>query len=92
MIVVHQAAEPRSDGTQRCSRCGLDITPVNEGGHWTPGDFIAVDEQDTGEVTMEARGSRGDNPADLCMNPAAPDAPVTPPQVLGENDDRRSNR
>jgi hypothetical protein len=87
VIVVHQAAEAREDGSQRCIRCGLDLTPTNGGGHWTPGEYIAVDEQDTGEVTMKALGSSGDDSADLCMGAAPNDASVTPPQMLGESDD-----
>ena len=87
MIVVHQAAEAREDGSQRCIRCGLDLTPANGGSNWTPGDYIAVDEQETGQVKMKALGPRGDDSAELCMGATSSDAPVTPPQMLGETDE-----
>jgi len=60
--MVHEAAEPRGDGSQRCSRCGLDITPPGGRAQWSVGDLVEVDETDTGVLMKLAQQASDDAP------------------------------
>ena len=85
---LHIAGEPRNDGSQRCSRCGLEIVAAGSAEHWPVDQYLEVDEQqdDVGVTVIALRSPEGESP--LCMSPSSPDArTTTQPHRLGSDDE-----
>ena len=82
---IHQAGEPRQDGSQRCSRCGLEFILVDHPGHWPVGDYVEVDEQEGTGVAMRAMPSPAIDEARLCMSPSSTGASAPQPHRLGDD-------
>ncbi|MEO8697551.1 MAG: hypothetical protein ABI658_28885 [Acidimicrobiales bacterium] len=83
---IHIAGEPRNDGSQRCSRCGLEIVPAGQAEHWPADQYVEVDEQEGDGLAVSAHQSTaGELP--LCMSPSSPDATAPRPHRLGSDDE-----
>ena len=81
---IHLAGEPRNDGSQRCSRCGLEVLPAGHRDHWPVGQYVEVDEQEGHGVTVRAvQRPAGDDPP-LCVSASSTDATATQPHRLGD--------
>jgi hypothetical protein len=83
---LHTAGELRNDGSQRCSRCGLEIVAAGSAEYWPVDQYLEVDEQqdDVGLRVAARQSPEGESP--LCMSPSSPDATTTTqPHRLGSD-------
>jgi hypothetical protein len=81
---IHQAGEPRQDGSQRCSRCGLEFFPAGHRDHWPVGDYIEVDEQEGTGLAMTSVPAPAHDEIRLCMSPSSTEANAPQPHRLGD--------
>ena len=68
MRLVHVAAPPRNDGSQFCSRCGLELTPATDPNQW-PVDCLVEIATDDGVVSTRVLESEPIDELSMCLGP-----------------------
>ena len=67
MTLVHVAAPPRNDGSQCCSRCGLELSAASDPNQWSVDCLVEVAIDGDGVVSTRALETQPDDDLPMCL-------------------------
>jgi hypothetical protein len=68
MRVVHVAASPRNDGSQCCSRCGVELSPADEPEKWPTDSRVEITTHE--EAVSKLLEGKPDDETSMCLAPS----------------------